>query len=145
MNILTKTTAVLVAGLISISPASAQDERPVGSLSITFETKEPVGKVRAVIFQSAEDFSSGKALHAVSLSVQDTRVFVSFPELPTGEYAVRAFHDMDGDGELAKNPFGIPTEPVAFSNGAKVRFGAPSWKDCKFVVTADGQSQTLSF
>ena len=33
------------------------------------------------------------------------------------------FHDVNGDGEMNTNPFGIPTEPFAFSNNARGSFG----------------------
>ena len=43
---------------------------------------------------------------------------VVFAGLPPGEYAVAAFHDADGDGKLAQNIVGMPTEGFGFSNGA---------------------------
>ena len=36
--------------------------------------------------------------------------------LPPGRYAVAAYQDVNGNGELDKVPPGIPTEPYAFSN-----------------------------
>ena len=45
------------------------------------------------------------------------------------EVAIRLFQDLDGDGELDKNAFGMPTEPFGFSNDPVIRFGPPSTKE----------------
>ncbi len=50
---------------------------------------------------------------------------VVFTDLPPGDYAVAAFHDADGDGELATNLLGMPTEGYGFSNGARGFMGPP--------------------
>ena len=55
-------------------------------------------------------------------------VRIVFPDLPAGDYAVTAFHDADGDGELASNPMGMPTESYGFSNDAHGFMGPPSFK-----------------
>ena len=46
-----------------------------------------------------------------------------------GEYAVAAFQDVNGNGELDMED-GVPTEPWALSNGAGTR-GAPMFNDAK--------------
>ena len=38
--------------------------------------------------------------------------------LPDGDYAVRAFHDLNGDGKMNTNPFGMPVEPDEYSQNA---------------------------
>ena len=58
--------------------------------------------------------------------------------LKPGRYAVRAFHDVDGDGKLSVNPFGAPTEPVAFSNNARPMMGPAAWTDAAFEVGPGG-------
>ncbi len=50
---------------------------------------------------------------------------IVFTDLPPGDYAVAAFHDADGDGELATNLLGMPTEGYGFSNGARGFMGPP--------------------
>ena len=61
-----------------------------------------------------------------------------------GRYAIRLFHDVDGNGELNANIMGIPTEPFGFSNNAPVRFGPPSFKAAAFDVGVAGATQTIS-
>jgi uncharacterized protein (DUF2141 family) len=61
-----------------------------------------------------------------------------------GQYAIRLFHDVNGNGELDTNPFGIPIEPFAFSNNARGRFGPAGWADAVFTVNAGENVQTIN-
>ena len=65
-----------------------------------------------------------------------------FDGLPDGDYAVRAFHDLNGDGKMNTNPFGMPTEPYAFSNNAVGNMGPASWDRAKFAA-AGATAQTI--
>ena len=47
-----------------------------------------------------------------------------FDDLAPGRYAVAAYHDVNGNGELDKVPPGLPTEPYGFSNEVG-RLGRP--------------------
>ena len=64
-------------------------------------------------------------------------VVVVFRDLPAGEYAVAAFHDTNGDGELNANFVGMPTEGYGFSNDARGFMGPPSFEDAAFSLSAD--------
>ena len=63
-------------------------------------------------------------------------VRIVFADLPAGDYAVTAFHDADGDGELARNLVGMPTESYGFSNDAHGFMGPPSFKAAAVTVGA---------
>ena len=39
------------------------------------------------------------------------------------------------DGEMNLNPFGIPSEPYAFSNNAVGNMGPASWERARFAVS----------
>ena len=54
------------------------------------------------------------------------------PDLPPGDYALSVYHDEDGDGELDKGAFGIPTEAYGFSNDARGTTGPPGWGKSRF-------------
>jgi len=70
---------------------------------------------------------------------------VSFFGLPSGEYAIMAFHDDDDDGKLTCDGlFGMPSEPYAFSNNPSTWFGPPAHRKCVFQVEAD-TAVTLKF
>ena len=69
-------------------------------------------------------------------------VGIRFEGLAPGDYAVKVFHDEDGDGEMDKNFMGLPKEGFAFSNRAKVRFGPPSFGAMRVSVTQDAPALT---
>lgn len=59
---------------------------------------------------------------------------VVFAGLAPGDYAVAAFHDADGNGELGRNIVGLPTEGFGFSNGATGFMGPPSFDKAAITV-----------
>ena len=64
-------------------------------------------------------------------------------ELPAGQYGIKMFHDVDGDGKMGTNPFGMPIEPFAFSNNALAQFGPAKWDAAAFTVEAPATTQTI--
>ena len=62
-------------------------------------------------------------------SVQPWSAYWAIPwvDLPP-RFAVSAFLDSDGDGELSRNLVGIPSEPYGFSNSARSITGPPSFE-----------------
>ncbi len=93
------------------------------------------GSVQVALSNSGEDFrSSGAPWRFAVLRAEGERVTWVVPDVPYGEYAVRAYHDANGNGKLDTNMVGFPKEPYAFSNGARGRFGPPSWDDAKVRV-----------
>jgi uncharacterized protein (DUF2141 family) len=61
-----------------------------------------------------------------------------FDDLAPGRYAIAAYHDLNGNGELDRLPPGLPTEPYGFSNEVG-RFGPPSFEKALVPV---GQGET---
>ena len=64
-------------------------------------------------------------------------VRIVFAGLLPGDYAVAAFHDADGNGDLGTNILGIPTEGYGFSNGARGFMGPPSFEDAAVTIGSD--------
>lgn len=79
---------------------------------------------------------------AISRRAAAGSVRVVFTDLPPGDYAVAAFHDADGDGELATNILGMPTEGYGFSNGARGFMGPPRFDAA--AVTVGEEADPLS-
>ena len=52
--------------------------------------------------------------------------------VPPGRYAVQAFHDANGDGQLAQNWFGLPREGIGFSNDAMAKLRRPRFSIAAF-------------
>jgi uncharacterized protein (DUF2141 family) len=55
---------------------------------------------------------------------------------------VKAFHDVNDDGKMNLNPFGVPIEPVAFSNNAPANMGPAGWERAKITVSGNA-AQTI--
>jgi uncharacterized protein (DUF2141 family) len=71
-------------------------------------------------------------------------VTVTFPNVPSGDYAISAFHDENGNGKGDRNFMGRPTEGIALSNMDKGRRGRPSFDRSKFALNGP-QTVSLSF
>jgi uncharacterized protein (DUF2141 family) len=61
---------------------------------------------------------------------------IIFEDLKPGKYAVRYFHDENGNGALDTNNLGIPTEGYGFSNDAYGMFGPKPFSDWLFEFNA---------
>jgi uncharacterized protein (DUF2141 family) len=131
-----KTLLIAAAALLLLPAAAlAQD---TGSVTFEFATGSTSGTVRASLFSSAEAYDRGGApVAGATAAVTPGGTVITFEGLPPGDYAMRAFHDWDDDGEMDFNPFGMPTEPYAFSNNAVGNMGPASWDRAKFRVDGD--------
>lgn len=130
--------------LLTAAPALAQSAD--NKVVLTFETGARTGMVMVALYDSAATFNgSGAGDRAVARTAISAsgRVVATFENLPAGDYAVKAFHDVNGDGEMNTNPFGMPTEPYAFSNNAVGNMGPARWDRAHFAVSGE-TAQTIS-
>lgn len=115
-----------------------------GDLTVTVDGISPVqGTVMLGLFDEAS-YNGDGAVAGANLVVEAESVTTTFEGLEPGEYAIRLYHDVNDDGEMNTNPFGMPIEPYAFSNNAKGRFGPAKWKDAKFTVGADAETHSIT-
>lgn len=131
----------LTAGLMT-SPALAAD----ATLTVAFkDIKTPKGAILAVLFDKEAAYKGqGAPVRSMMIPVTGDKAQTELKGLPPGRYAITAFHDVDGDGKMKTNPFGVPLEPFAFSNGAQAQMGPPPWEAAAFDVAAGASTQTLS-
>lgn len=138
MTRISSLTAALAASMIAAPIASSAD------LTVTVEgIAQTKGSIMIGLFDEAS-YSGDGAVDGAQVTVDGDAITVTFADLSSGEYAVRLYHDLNSDGELNTNPFGMPTEPYAFSNDARGRFGPAKWKDAKFIVAPGGTSHTIT-
>lgn len=131
--------AAVLAGLaMTAPPAWAEDS----ALTVAFPRLQSAkGFVDISLFDSADAYRKSRPIR--SAKVAATARTISFAALPPGRYLIAAFHDENSDGKLNTGAFGRPTEPYAFSNGAKGRFGPASWDDASFAVGPGASTQVL--
>ncbi len=132
-------TALIAAALLTAAPAYASDP---ASVALTFDTGSGSGAVMVALYD-AGTYNDGQPIRAVRIDVAAGERTATFEGLPAGEYGVKAFHDINGDGEMNTNPFGMPTEPFAFSNNAVGNMGPASWDRARFTVEG-ATAQTIS-
>ncbi|WP_428151061.1 DUF2141 domain-containing protein [Brevundimonas sp.] len=134
-----RTALFAAAALLTAAPAFASDP---ASVALTFDTGASTGAVMVALYDEAS-YGGGQPIRAARIDVAAGEHSVTFEGLPAGDYGVKAFHDLNGDGRMNTNPFGMPVEPYAFSNNAVGNMGPASWDRAKFAV--DGAtSQTIS-
>jgi len=147
--------ALLVLSLSSAGPASALSQAPppvaapaapaAVDLTLTFNVRRfDRGALMVAIFDSEAAYDGGgQPVRALRLEVAGHAVTMVVAGLPPGRYGIKLFHDLNGTGKLTLNPFGIPTEPVAFSNNARINLRAPNWAEVVFDLPAGGGAQTI--
>lgn len=98
--------------------------------------KSDVGKVKVALYDSEEHFLKApyKALVA---DIRSNSATATFKDVPKGIYAVSVYHDENGNGQLDRNGFGMPTEGYGTSNDAKGFMGPPKYEDAKFIVKSN--------
>lgn len=134
---------VLAAVAFTVSPV-AHGEEAATSVSVTISNiQTPEGVIRVGLFDEAS-YDGGNGINGVNIDVDGSEVTASIEGVAPGSYGIKLFHDVNDDGEMGTNPFGMPTEPFAFSNNARGRFGPAKWDAAKFEVTADGAEQIIS-
>ena len=132
-------TAATAAAVLFATAVAAE---AAATLTINLDCGSTDGRVMIAVFDS-QDAYEGRAAPVRQLAAQPGQP-VRLEGLPAGRYAIKSFHDVNGNGKMDANPFGMPTEPFAFSNGARGHMGPASWADAAFDVGADGAVQTLT-
>ena len=59
--------------------------------------------------------------------------------IPKGKYSIAIFQDVNMNGKMDTNLFGVPTEPYGFSNNIKPVFSAPTYQECNVQYSTENQ------
>ena len=131
---------LLVLSAISIPPQHQESQQKLAVVQLSIiGLDNDIGDVKAGLFDSAESFDgkSKKKFAGAIIKIENKKAQYVFSNVPYGDYAIKFFHDEDGDDNVDTNFLGIPTEDYGFSNNAKGLFGPPSFEKAKFVVSSD--------
>jgi len=135
--------AALIFALTAPAHAQGATCEPA-RLTLTFETRAETGAVMVSLYDTEAAYAGGAPVRRAQVDVAGGVRTAVFTDLPPGTYAFKVFHDVNGDGRMNTNPFGIPIEPFAFSNNAAPHMGAPKWDRTHFTVRGD-TAQTIKF
>lgn len=133
---------ILALALVGAAHTNAQAEG-AGQLTIQLQGLAPQGSVMLQLFNSEAGYDGGQGIGARRVEISGPTAEVSFDNLPPGQYAFRLYHDVNGDGRMNTNPFGMPTEPFAFSNNARGQFGPAGWDAAAFTLNAGANVQQI--
>lgn len=129
--------------------------------NFTVDDSNRIGRIRVVIWNKSENFAdpSKRPFRAVSFPVAEasgSSMKFKLAGLVQGQsYGFFAHFDQNGDGELNRNFFGVPTEPYMFTNKDNQGRGpgiktvgiiprAPNFEETKVIYTAPGQAISLA-
>lgn len=125
---------------------------PPGILSVTFtKLRSNKGVLRVTLFDASRD---GKGFPDDAKNARDAKVIdlaktvaegtkettITFAGLPSGTYAVAAFHDENNNNKMDTHWYGKPKEGSAASNNPRPKMRAPRWNEAKFAVPEVGKS-----
>ena len=103
--------------------------------------KDVQGSLYVSLYNKEASFDSNEnAVKRQKVSVDKTTITLNLGDLPAGEYAVKAYQDVNGNGKLDFTTMGPPSE--AFGSSSKSKELAPSsYKDAKFTLDKNLQIQ----
>jgi len=132
----TQMTALIVSTVLLLPFMASATELKVEISGVQSDS----GKVTVTLYTDAGTFLKSGIGETTSAAASAGKVIITLAGLNPGTYAVAAHHDEDGDGEMAKNLFGVPKEGYGFSNNAPATFGPPDFRDAAFRLDAEGAS-----
>ncbi len=97
------------------------------------ETTE--GTVHAALYSTKSAYDEEEidpTLGKVLSDLSGEACTLEWADLPYGTYVLAVFHDINNNGKLDTNVFGIPTEPYAFSNNPDVKWRRPRYGEVSF-------------
>lgn len=127
---------------LETSGSPVQSFEKTGKIVVTLTgMKDDSGDVELFLFDSEENLGKMRPVRAGEVSVLDGNARWVVYNLPFGDYAVTAYHDENGNMKIDRGAFGIPKEPLGFSNNARVLFKMPRFEKVKFML--DSKEQTI--
>lgn len=102
------------------------------------------GDLHLAVYANAADYAARKTI-ASGVKPYDADEVVFDVKLPaSGDYVVSGYHDVNGNGKLDFNVFGIPKEPYGFVNPPASKWKAPEFSEISTRVDDGGLRATLS-
>jgi uncharacterized protein (DUF2141 family) len=105
--------------------------------------KSTEGQLMVALYNTEKEFMNKDPFKGSTTLISASQELIRFDNLPYGDYAVVVLHDMNKDGKLDKNEFGIPTEGYGFSNNVMGKFGPPSWMQASFVFAGRDEAKII--
>lgn len=103
--------------------------------------KEVQGSLYVSLYNKEANFQTNEnAVKREKVSVDKTTITLNLGDLPAGEYAVRAYQDVNDNGKIDFSSMGAPSEPFGTSSKSK-EIAPPKYSDAKFTLDKNLQVQ----
>jgi uncharacterized protein (DUF2141 family) len=145
-----KNLLLLLSIICLISKLNAQNQTPAskvetGTLMVMVQGfKNTEGQLMVGLYNSAADYINKDPYQGSKTPISANQELIKFENIPYGDYAVAVIHDMNMDGKLDKNAFGIPTEGYGFSNDAMGKYGPPAFLEASFVFAGRDEEKIIN-
>ena len=106
-----------------------------GTIHLEVQNIKPSqGSIKVAIFGTEDEFLvDDKAIQGHSVVANNSdKLTITLKDLPFGTYAIAIYQDLNDNGKLDTNLFGVPKEPYGFSNNARSKWGPPKYEIAKF-------------
>ncbi|WP_217474161.1 DUF2141 domain-containing protein [Stutzerimonas stutzeri] len=131
--------SLLLLLAVSASGAAFADGQP---LTVRLNgLQHDQGAVRVALFSDPRSFRKvDKAFATREVAAAAGTLTLRFDDVPAGQYAIMAYHDENGNGELDRRFGMFPTEGYGLSNNPKV-MGPPAFEDSEFTVSGTAPTE----
>ncbi|MEM7697906.1 MAG: DUF2141 domain-containing protein [Verrucomicrobiota bacterium] len=132
--------------ILSFSVGLRAEDAPGVDITVTIPNVPGAkGSLRVGLYDSAATFVKKPLPQSVAVAADRAGQFVvTLSGVTPGRYAIVVIHDLNNNGKLDKNLFGMPKEPLAFSNDPEIPRGVPAFDQCAFDVTDQPIALTIS-
>ena len=134
---LSLTFPALVFALDDATASAAATAQVTVTIDRLYDT---TGTVEIGLYANEAGWNSDGPVASLNVAPVDGTIHAVFENLDPGNYAVRLYHDVDGDGEFGTNVMGIPNEPYGFSNNPWPRFRGARFDESVFELDAGENS-----
>ena len=137
------TQAVMVALALTLAGSSVHAELEASVLLVdAIGFRNNTGHAIAKLFVPGDDVLK-RGHKEVGSSISNGRATFIFSSVPSGEYAMVVFHDVNDNGIVDHNFIGFPKEALGFSNGFSLGLGSglPNFEKLRFIH--DSARQTI--
>ena len=135
---MTVRTILLLAALSASGTALAEGQPMTVKLN---GVEHDHGTLKVALFSDPKSFRKvDQAFETREVPAKAGTVTLVFDSVPAGQYAIMAYHDENGNGDLDRRFGMFPTEGYGLSNNPKV-MGPPAFDDSQFTVTDNTPSE----
>lgn len=112
---------------------------PLFSASLTVRVngiKTFLGNIRVKLARTAAVYENNSLVdYFQKVRAERQNVAINFESLPEGIYAVKIFHDRNGNDKMDRTILGLPAEPYGFSNNICPKTRAANFTEAKFTLS----------